>query len=92
MGSTTLDAIETAQRVLVALAGKRRPDRADIDKLRRLAPPFAKMPPDELAAAVLRLARTISAIPAVMQALPSSSPRSPLNGRFEAQHDGHSPR
>jgi len=60
MGSTNLDAIKTARRILLALAGKRDPDPADIDRLRRLAPPLAHMPPDKLAAGVMELARTIS--------------------------------
>ena len=60
MGSTNLDAIETAQRVLLALAGSRDPDPGDIEKLRRLAPPLAHMSPDDLAAGVMQLARTIS--------------------------------
>ena len=60
MGNTNLDAIETAQRVLLALAGSRDPDPGDIEKLRRLAPPLAHMSPDHLAAGVMQLAKTIS--------------------------------
>ena len=62
MGSENLDAIETARRVLFALASKHDPDPADVDKLRRLAPPWAKLPADELAANVIQLAQTISAV------------------------------
>ena len=61
MGTETLDAIETARRVLFALAAKHDPDPADVDKLRRLAPPWAKLPVHDLAAKVMQLAKTISA-------------------------------
>ena len=61
MGSENLDAIETARRVLFALAAKHDPDPADVDKLRRLAPPWAKLPVHDLAAKVMQLAKTISA-------------------------------
>jgi len=60
MNSQTLDAIETARRILAALADKRNPDRADIDKLRWLAPPLAHMLPEELATEVIQLAAMIS--------------------------------
>jgi len=60
MGNTNLDAIETAQRVLLALAGGGDPDPIDIEKLRSLAPPLAHMSPDNLAASVMQLAKTIS--------------------------------
>lgn len=61
MGTENLVAFETARRVLSALATKRDPDPADVDKLRRLAPPWAQLPTDKLAANVMELAQTISA-------------------------------
>jgi hypothetical protein len=61
MGSENLDAIETARRVLRALAAKHDPDPADVERLRRLAPPLAQLPLDELAAKVMQLAQMISA-------------------------------
>jgi len=61
MGSETLDAIETARRVLRALAAKHDPHPADVERLRRLAPPLAQLPLDELAAKVMQLAQMISA-------------------------------
>lgn len=61
MGSKNLVAFEIARRVLSALAAKHDPDPADVDKLRRLAPPWAQLPTDKLAANVMELAQTISA-------------------------------
>jgi hypothetical protein len=62
MGSENLHAIETARRVLSALATKHDPDPADVDKLRRLAPPLAQLPVYELAAKVMQMAQMISAV------------------------------
>jgi hypothetical protein len=62
MCSENLDAIETARRLLVALAAKHDPDPADVDKLRQLAPPLAHLPTHELATNVMRLAQKISAV------------------------------
>jgi len=61
MGSENLYAVETARRVLSALAAKHDPDPSDLDELRRLAPPLAQLPADELATNVMRLAQTIAA-------------------------------
>jgi hypothetical protein len=62
MGSENLYAVETARRVLRAIAAKHDPDPADVEGLRRLAPPLAQLPAHELAARVMQLAKTISAV------------------------------
>jgi hypothetical protein len=56
----SLRALETAQRVLTALADKTSPECADVDHLRRIAPPLAHLPPEELARKVIHLAMAIS--------------------------------
>jgi hypothetical protein len=60
MNRRSLDATTTAQRVLAALAEGRDPDAQDVDKLRRIAPPLADRPPEELARQVILLAESIS--------------------------------
>ena len=62
MGSENLDAIETARRVLFALGAKQDPNPADVDKLRRLAPPLSRLPLHELADKVMQIAQIISAV------------------------------
>jgi len=62
MGSKNRDAIETARRVLLALAAKQGPDPADVERLRRLAPPLAQLPTHELATNVMQMAQMISAV------------------------------
>src|SRR5215469_2940743 len=61
MGRENLYAIETARRVLRALAAKHDPDPTDVQRLRQLAPPLAQLPLDELAAKVMQLVQMISA-------------------------------
>ena len=60
MNGQCLDALATAQRVLIAVAKTCSPDPTDVDKLRGLAPPLADLPLDELAAGVIQLAMEIS--------------------------------
>src|SRR5215472_17282260 len=62
MGCETLDAIETVRRVLPALAAKHDPHPAHVERLRRLAPPLAQLPLDELAAKVMQLAQMIATV------------------------------
>jgi hypothetical protein len=54
----SIDALRTALRVLTAIVKMRTPRRADLAKLRRLAPLLADAPLDELAFWVLRQAVT----------------------------------
>ena len=60
MSPLSKDAIEAAQGVLSAIAEGRKPEPAAIEKLRRLAPPLANMPPAELATKVMQLVSEIS--------------------------------
>ena len=52
----SLDAMQTALRVLSALTEKRRPDPADVEQLRNFAPLLADGPLDELACDVIQQA------------------------------------
>ena len=68
MSPQSRDAITAAKRVLSALAEARDPDPAELEKLRRLAPPLAKLPPAELATKVLQLVSEISGDQAAVSA------------------------
>jgi hypothetical protein len=52
----SLAAVTIALRVLMAITDRQLPAPEDIRELRRLAPLFADMPPDELAREVIQLA------------------------------------
>jgi hypothetical protein len=49
-------ALKTALRVLTAASESRDPDPADVDELRRLAPPLDYLPAEELACDVIKQA------------------------------------